>query len=124
MHDMPGLSIIVAGAEGERLYAALETAMAATALGRPARIFLQGEAAGLLRDPVAFAGDEARRAAGQPDLAGLVAEAITMEVRLFACQSGMALAGINATQLVPQVRAGGLVSFMADVAPEERLLVY
>ena len=120
---MPGLSIIVAGAEGGRLYAALETAMAATALGRPARLFLQGEAAALLRNPVSFAGDDARRAAGQPDLAGLVAEAITMEVRLFVCQSGLALAGINASELAPQVRAGGLVSFMADVASEDRLLV-
>ena len=121
---MPGLSIIVASAEGGRLYAALEAAMTATALGRPARIFLQGEAAGLLRDPVGFAGDAVRRAVGQPDLAGLVAEAITMEVRLFVCQSGMALAGIDAAELVSQVRAGGLVSFMADIGPEDRLLVY
>lgn len=124
MHNMPGLSIIVAGTEDRRLYAALETAMAATALGRPARIFLQGEAAGLLRDPVSFAGDAARRAAGQLGLAGLVAEAIAMEVRLFVCQSGMALVGINAAELMPQIRAGGLVSFMADVGPEDRLLVY
>ena len=73
---MPKLNIIVAVAEGRRLYAALETGMAAAALGRPVRIFLQGEAAALLRDPVAFSGDEARRAAGQPDLAWLVEEAI------------------------------------------------
>lgn len=124
MRDMPGLSIIVPGAEGGRFYAALEVAMAAAALGRPARIFLQGEAARLLRDPVGFADDDTRRAAGQPDLAGMVAEAITMEVSLVVCQSGMALVGINAADLVPQVRAGGLVSFMADVRPEDRLLVY
>src|SRR3546814_2731231 len=65
MPDMQGLNIIVAVAEGRRLYAALEAGMAAAALGRPVRIFLQGEAAALLRDPVCFAGDEARRAAGQ-----------------------------------------------------------
>ena len=54
MPDMPGLNIIVAAADGTRFYAALETAAAASALGRPARVFLQGEAAALLRAPVAF----------------------------------------------------------------------
>lgn len=124
MPDMPSLNIIVAVAEGRRLYAALEAGMAMAALGRPVRIFLQGEAAALLRDPVSFTGDEARRAAGQPDLAGLVEEAIVMEITLFACQSGMALVGIAATELVPHVRAGGLVSFLADVGAEDRLIVY
>ena len=121
---MPGLNIIVASADGQRFYAALETAAAAAALGRPARLFLQGEAAALLRDPVSFAGDEARRAAGQPDLAWLVEEAIAMDVALFVCQSGMALVGIAATELVPHVRAAGLVSFLAEVGPEDRLIVY
>ncbi len=124
MPDMPSLNIIVAVAEGRRLYAALEAGMAAAALGRPVRIFLQGEAAALLRDPVAFAGDEARRAAGQPDLAWLVEEAIAMEVALFVCQSGMALVGIAATELVPHVRAAGLVSFLAEVSADDRLIVY
>ena len=124
MPDMPSLNIIVAVAEGRRLYAALEAAMAMAALGRPVRVFLQGEAAALLRDPVSFAGDEARRAAGQPDLAWLVEEAIAMEVALFVCQSGMALVGMAATELVPHVRAGGLVSFLAEVAADDRLIVY
>jgi predicted peroxiredoxin len=121
---MPVLNIIVALAEGGRLYAALEVGMAAAALGRPVRIFLQGEAAALLRDPVSFAGDEARRAAGQPDLAGMIGEAAAMEVGLFVCQSGMALVGVAATELVPLFRAAGLVSFMADVGPDDRLIVY
>ena len=121
---MQGLNIIVAVAEGRRLYAALEAGMAAAALGRRVRIFLQGEAAALLRDPVSFAGDEARRAAGQPDLASLVEEAVAMEVALFVCQSGMALVGMAATDLVPHVRAAGLVSFMAEVGAEDRLVVY
>lgn len=121
---MQGLNIIVAAAEGRRLYAALEAAMAAAALGRLVRIFLQGEAAALLRDPVAFAGDEPRRAAGQPDLARLVEEAIAMEIELFVCQSGMALVGMEATELLPQVRFAGLVSFMAAIEPDDRLIVY
>lgn len=121
---MPGLNIIVASAEGERFYAALETAAASAALGRPARLFLQGEAAALLRTPVAFDGDAARRAAGQPDLASLIAEATAMDVRLVVCQSGMALAGMTASDLAPQVRAGGLVSFLAEVGAGDQLIVY
>ena len=124
MPDMQSLNIIVAVAEGRRLYAALEAGMAAAALGRRVRIFLQGEAAALLRDPVSFAGDEARKAAGQPDLAWLVEEAVAMDIALFVCQSGMALVGMAATELVPHVRAAGLVSFMAEVGVEDRLIVY
>jgi len=124
MSDLPVLNIVVAVAEGRRLYAALEAGMTAAALGRPVRIFLQGEAAALLRDPVSFSGDEARRAAGQPDLAWLVEEAIAMEIALFVCQSGMAVVGMSATELVPHVRAAGLVSFMAAIGPDDRLIVY
>ena len=121
---MPGLSIIVASADGARFYAALEAAAAAAALGRPARIFLQGEAAALLRTPVAFGGDAERRAAGQPDLVSLIAEAMAMDVRLTVCQSGMALVGMAASELVPQVRAGGLVSFLADIGTDDQLVTY
>ncbi len=124
MSDLPSLNIIVAVAEGRRLYAALEAGMAAAALGRPVRIFLQGEAAALLHDPVSFAGDEARRAAGQPDLAWLAKEAVAMEIELFVCQSGMALVGMAATELMPDVRAAGLVSFMAAIGSDDRLIVY
>ena len=121
---MPGLNIIVAAADGTRFYAALETAAAASALGRPARVFLQGEAAALLRAPVAFGGDPARRAAGQPDLASLIGEAMAMGVRLIVCQSGMALAGMTANELVPQVRAGGLVSFLSEAGTDDQLVVF
>lgn len=121
---MPGLSIIVAGADGQRFYGALETAMAAVALGSAARIFLQGEAVALLREPVSAGGDSTRKAAGLPDLAWMIGEAAAMEVGLFACQSGMALIGLTADEMAPQVRAAGLVSFLRDVGPEDRLLVY
>ena len=51
-------------------------------------------------------------------------EAAAMDVALFVCQSGMALVGMAATELVPHVRAAGLVSFMAEVGVEDRLIVY
>ncbi len=121
---MPVLNIIVAVAEGRRLYAALEAGMAAAALGRPVRIFLQGEAAALVRDPVGFAGDAARRAAGQPDLAWMIEEAAAMEIGLFACQSGMALVGVAASELVPHVRAAGRSVSWREIGSEDRLVVY
>lgn len=121
---MPGLNIIVAMAEGRRFCAALEASMAASALGHSVSIFLQGDAVAMLRAPAGFAGDGARRAAGLPDLAELLTEAAAMDVDLVACQSGMALVALSAEQMVAGVKAGGLVSFMAAMAPEDRLLVY
>src|SRR3546814_15450366 len=96
--------------------------MAAAALGRPVRIFLQGEAAALLSDPVCFAGDEARRAAGQRDLAWLVEEAVAMDVAHCVCQSGMELVGMAATELVTHARAAGRVSFLACCDADDRLI--
>ena len=124
MHHLPGLSIIVAIAEGRRFYSALEAAMASAALGHPARIFLQGDAVQMLRHPIGFAGDRARKASGQPDLASMVAEAALMEVDLVVCQSGMALVGMTARELAPQARAGGLVSFLSGVGADDRLITY
>ncbi|BBB10699.1 hypothetical protein SPYCW_3715 [Sphingopyxis sp. EG6] len=54
----------------------------------------------------------------------LIAEAMAMDVRLVVCQSGMALTGMTASELVPQVRTGGLVSFMAEAGPDDQLVVY
>lgn len=124
MSRMQRLTIIVASADGARLYSALETAMAWAALGRRARIFAQGEAVALLRMPLAFDGDAARRAAGQLDLAAMLDEAAAMAVELVACQSGAAIAGLTAPDLPPQLKAGGLVSLLSDVTPEDRLIVY
>ncbi|SKB64313.1 DsrE family protein [Sphingopyxis flava] len=121
---MPRLNLIVASADGSRLYAALETAMAAAALGQPVRLFMQGEAVALLCAPVEFAGDAARVAAGQPDLAQMIAEAAAMDVAMIACQSGMTLAGLTAGDLGSHIRAGGLVGFLAGVGPDDRLIAY
>lgn len=121
---MHGLSLVIASGDGTRLYAAFETAMAAAALGARVRIFVQGEAVALLRAPVGFAGDAARRAAGQPDLAQMIEEAAAMEVELIACQSGLALAGLTAADIVPEARMGGLVGFLAAMDREERLVAY
>lgn len=121
---MPGLNIIVAAAEGRRFCAALETAIAAVALGQRARLFLQSDAAALLRAPAGFAGDDARRAAGLPGLGELIEEALASGIEMVVCQSGLAVAGLTADRVVAGVRAGGVVSFLAAVAAEDHILVY
>ena len=121
---MPGLNIIVAAAEGRRFCAALETAIAAAALGQRARLFLQGDAAAMLRAPAGFAGDSTRRTAGLPGLDELIGEALASGVEMVVCQSGLALVGLTADRIVDGVKAGGVVSFLAAAAAEDRLLVY
>lgn len=121
---MPGLNIIVAAAEGRRFCAALETAIAAAALGQSARMFVQGDAAAMLRAPAGFAGDDARRATGLPGLGELIDEALASGVEMVVCQSGLALSDLTADRLVAGVKAGGVVSFLAAVAAEDRLIVY
>ncbi|MEQ8311826.1 MAG: DsrE family protein [Sphingopyxis sp.] len=121
---MPGLNIIVAAAEGRRFCAALETAIAAVALGQSARLFVQGDAAAMLRAPAGFAGDGARRAVGLPGLGELIDEALASGVEIIVCQSGLALADLIADRIVGGIKAGGVVSFLAAVAAEDRLIVY
>lgn len=118
------MNIIVATADGRRFYAALEAAMAWTALGRRARIFLQGEAAALLREPIGYAGDEARKAAGQPELAWMVEEAGAMDVTLAVCQTGMAMVGMTAKDMDVRNKTIGLISFLAEVAADEDVVVF
>ena len=121
---MPGLSIIVAGGDGQRLYGALETAMAAAALGSPSGTFLQGEVVSFLLEPGSVAGNATRNAAGLPGLAWMIEEAAAMEVALFVCQSGMALVGLTSNAMAPHVKAAGLVSFLSELGDSDHLLVY
>lgn len=124
MPQMSDMNIIVASADGRRLYSALETGIAWVALGKSVRLFLQGDAVALLRAPIAHSGDEARRAAGQPDLAWLVGEAGEMGVELFVCQSGLALVGMTMGDADAIVRASGLIGFLASIPPGATTLVY
>ena len=121
---MPGLNIIVASADGKRFCGALETALVSAALGQQVRMFLQGDAVAMLRAPAGFAGDAALRRAGQPVLAERLEEAARAGIEIIACQSGMVLAGLTHDRIVPNVKAGGLVSFMAPIDATDRLLVY
>lgn len=118
------MNIIIAAPDGRRLYNALEAAIAWVALGKSVRVFFQGEAAALLRAPITHAGDAARRAAGQPDLAWLIGEAGEMGVELFVCQSGLALVGMTIADADAIVKASGLIGFLSAIPPGAATLVY
>lgn len=110
---MPGLTIIVAGADPDRFHAALSLAAANAALAERSRVFLQGEAAGLLEPADPSEADRRREEHGVPMLHELLTEALAMGVEVIACQSGLALAGMSAERLPPGVTTGGLVELLA-----------
>lgn len=119
----PPLALILAGTDPARLRAALVLARCEIALGGSARLFLQGEAVMMLRPPITASQDEAWRAVGEPPLAVLITEALEDGVLLSACQSGLAMAGMTATDLPPGVLLSGPITFLAAVGTETRLLM-
>jgi predicted peroxiredoxin len=122
MFRMRGLTIIVATADPARFHAALSLAAAQAALERPARLFLQAEAVALLRQPVAMPDDARYSAAGMPRLGELLEEAMALGVTITACQTGLALAGMEAGNLPVGVETGGLIELLTQAA-EDRLII-
>ncbi len=108
-----GLTIVVAGADGDRLRAALTMACAAAALGGRARVYLHEAAV------AAFAGDTPAPV-GQPTLGELRDIAAESGVALIACQSGLALAGLAADAI--GVSGGGMIELLASLG-DDRLVV-
>jgi len=119
---MSGLKILVLTDDPERLRGALTLALADAALGGETRIFLQLDAVRLLASPMQAPRDEDHRAHGLPTLATLLAEALESDVAITACQSGLALAELDAATLDPRIKAGGPVSFLQSIEPGDRLL--
>ena len=107
-----GLTIIVAGQDPARLHAALSLAAANAALDRSTRIFLQADAVALLRPPVTAPDDVRYAAAGLPSLGAMLTEALGLGVQIAACQSGLALASMAATDLPPGVEVSGLIDML------------
>jgi len=118
-----GLNIIVLSDDAERFRGALTIAIADNALGRSARIFLQLDAVRLLAPPpIKAAQDDAHNANGLPSLSVLLDEALECGVIIIACQSGLALAGLCASDIDPRIEAGGPISFLKSVESDDRLL--
>lgn len=116
------LALLLVSADPARLRAALTLGRAEIALGSSASIFLQGEAAALLKPPIADPRDGAWLAAGEPSLATLLDEALDDGVAVSLCQSGLAMAGIDAGSLDPRIALTGPIAFLAEVRGEMRLL--
>ena len=98
------LAIVVSGT-GPRLATALTLAAAAAALGRPVAMLFDGASVAALVRPDA-----------------LLAAALDLEVRITACQTGLADAGIAANELPPGVTTGGMVGFLATVGDAQIVL--
>ena len=118
---MPGLTIIVATADPDRFHAALSVAAASAALGERSRLFLQGEAAALLRDSASSA-DPHRSSHGVPTAAQLLDEAQALGTEIFVCQSGLALCALTADVLPQGVAAAGLVQILSTLG-DDRLVI-
>ncbi|HEY1124216.1 MAG TPA: peroxiredoxin [Sphingobium sp.] len=118
----PPLALLLVSADPARLRAALTLGRAEIALGSEASIFMQGEAAALLKPPIADPRDDAWVAAGEPALGQLLDEALDDGVAVSLCQSGLAVAGIGAGMLDPRITLTGPIAFLAEVQGEMRLL--
>jgi len=122
MSGLRGLTILVAEPSPARFRTALTLATAQAALGGRARLFLDGGAVALLRPPVEDAADPAYAAAGMPGLADLLGEALAMGVGISACQSGLALVGLDATTLDRRIGFGGMIGMLQTLG-EDRLVI-
>lgn len=104
MPGVRGLAIIVSEA-GPRLATALLLAAAAAALGREVAMLFDGASITALLTP-----DERLRSA------------LDLGVRVVACQSGLADAGLSAADLPTGIVTGGMVSFLAAAGDAQIVL--
>ena len=117
MCDVPGLIIIVAGSDPARFHAALSVAAANAALGGRSRVFLQGEAAGLLRIL-----DRQEAAEGTPTLTELIEETVALGGEIMVCQSGLALVDLSAEDLPESLTTSGLVELLAGRGDDQLMI--
>lgn len=117
------LALIVATGEPERLRAAATLARCEIALGGAATLFLQGRAVALLAADAAPPEDADWIMAGEPALGVLIGEALADGVAMTACQSGLAMSGISAQQLVDGIATGGMIGFLAGLPVKARLVM-
>ncbi len=96
---------IVVSEDGPRLATALTLAASAAALGRAvAMLFDGGSVSALTRSDA------------------LLAAVLDLGVRVTACQTGLADAGLSAADLPPGVLSGGMVGFLAEANDAQLLL--
>lgn len=98
MPVMRGLTLLIATADPERFRMALTLASASAALGGRTRVYFHEAAVALI-------------GTSEP----LIATAIETGATLIACQTGLAIAGMEAGDLPEGVETGGLVGLLADL---------
>lgn len=111
------LGVLLVSGGHERAHYAFVLAAAAAALGRSVVLFATNEGTRALCADLAGlddAGREARvRAAGVAGLAELRSATMEMGARLIACEAGLLMAGVQATELLPGVEVAGVATFLA-----------
>ena len=137
---MKRLAIIVARGEYNAVVQAATLLMAAVASGIAVRVFFRDEAiytitrtrAGLLNLSAAYRGQEAAvrqrlAAQGLDDLPALLRQIKeTGDARFYACSSSMAICGVDAAELLPEIDGvRGLTAFLLeDIAEADRVLTF
>ena len=123
MPRMRGLTIVVADVSSERFRTALDMAVSQAALGGAARLFLNGEAVSIVRQPIIGWEDADYAGAGLPTLPQLYAEALDHGVKIMLCQSGMHRAGTEPRDYDPRVEYGGMVSLLQSLGDDRLVTV-
>lgn len=109
-------------ADPVRLRTALTLAAATRALGGTARLFLHEAAAALTVGPYETRTDANRVEHGLPTLQQAWDTALDLGTEIIACQTGLAMANVDAVTLDGRIIVGGLVGVLA-AAGDDRLVV-
>ena len=123
MPRMRGLTIVVADVSSERFRTALDMAVSQAVLGGTVRIFLNGEAVSIVRQPIVGWEDESYAEAGLPTLLQLYAEALDQGVAVMICQSGMQMTGAEPRDYDPRVEYGGMVSLLQGLGHDRLVAI-
>lgn len=113
------LGILLISASHDRAHYAFMLATGAAAIGRPVVLFATNAGCHALShafDGQHAASDARLAATGVADLPELRAAAQDLAVRLLACDSGLRIAGLETTALLPGVEVAGIPTFLSAVA--------
>lgn len=135
--DKKGLAIIFHSGSYDRLYHGLSLALAASALGREARLFFTYWALGCMKknEPSAFNLDrEAQthqeiidkniKAGHMRGLGELFDQAKQLGARFYACTQSMGLLNISRDELVKEIdKSMGITTFLAEASGDQLLFI-
>ncbi|WP_066647102.1 MULTISPECIES: DsrE family protein [Sphingomonas] len=118
------LTIMLVAEDATRARAALSLALAQAALGQDVQVYAHERAVALLADTLRSDDDSAAlAAAGLPDRRAMLRMAIESGVALIACQTGLAMTGMTADDLIAGASTGGLVGILAASAPQNLVVI-